>query len=1020
MYRVISLNFIIDRTLKSYLTILLIVILAAVSTAQDRTAEEQLERAQELVKYGVLMEAVAEYQSYLQRVPGDTEARIALVDLLLRLNRGSQAIPHIERLRRDKPNHPKVKSFSTLYHQYGRRRYQQRVREFETRLKSTGNGLQVMLEYARFLMNNRVVDRSLEMYNKYLTRKPNDDTVRLELARQYAWNKRFTAAHRELDIILSVDPRNISAQLLSGDLYYWEGNEDEALTAYRKALATDPKNRDAKKKIDNITTTPGYREKLIFDALAKDPRGQTLNSLARHYLSVDRIFEADSLVQLRLSAAPYDEVALDLASEIEHHKLIRFNTMIKVYEERLKDAPYDTTAILFLARYYSSLPVFETALIHYDNYLELYPTDYQVRLERARILAWSGRSKEAGEEFKVISITLPDNREANLGLAEAILASDISLDEAEEIFRKDLEKYPDDKRSKIGYAETLRRQGRYDEARQLYLELLAEDSDDLQASQGLNWLDQDTSPLVRRLEKLIKIDPSDVAIRRQLAGFYYDQKRYWEAEDQVEILLAENPEDAQLRIFLEEIRARKNMEMADDLRRSRFYVAEHPDDLGARIKYADLLIINGEAETAIELYRTVLTQRPDDPEVSVKLAELLISQEDFEGGVNIYQRLADRNPRSFEYRYRLALALSWSGEYDRALFEFNRALDLDPNSMECRAAKADIYRWRGIPYAAYDEYKRILALDPTNKKAKKGLKELEEPFFRGVKYVFSQGWDNEDFLFREMYVGLIINVSLRMQAEGGWGRIYFEQSEITRQIDFTELGWFIYGNVIYRFDPLTRATAEGRFYTFDDYETNKLHLELAHDFKDIKELRGLTGRIYYTTRDAIFDVASIHSLKTFHDRLKSDKIGIIVGYHSARRLIFRSELSYMELSDGNSRTDLGAEIRYILHKNIQAGLLYDRVDAEMEKPEYWTPDAYSTLSAVIQLENTSTQWYYKIRGTVGRVLPSYDATRTINASFQYKATRAIYLGLALTDLLTTRIDGRYKYTGITGSVTWNW
>lgn len=362
----------------------------------------------------------------------------------------------------------------------------------------------------------------------------------------------------EIDRLLAKNPRNVNAWILLGDINYWQGKEEQALTAFDKVFEIDPKNKTARKKINQITSNVDFRERQLKKKIEEDPTGPALNELARLYLDLDRIYEAEPLLNTRLQAFPKDEDALEMQIELEDKKSERRQKEIEEYENRLAVNPTDSTALINLARYYSSIPDYEKAIKNYDIFLEEYPNNWEIRMERASTLAWQGKDKEAAEEFRIISLSLPENREARLGLAEVLLATDKELDEAEKIFRQDLKENPEDLNSWNGYADVLRRQGDYDKARKIYKAILKKDPENSRARKGLTFLDQDVTPLINKLNADLKKDPENQEKRRCLAGLLYDAKRFWEAEQHVRILMKEQPGNDQLQVMLDNIAKRKN------------------------------------------------------------------------------------------------------------------------------------------------------------------------------------------------------------------------------------------------------------------------------------------------------------------------------------------------------------------------------------------------------------------------------------------------------------------------------
>ncbi len=978
-----------------------------------------LQRGKKLERYGVMLEAISVYEDYLKLVPTDSDTRKTQVELLLKLNRIRQALPHIDRLKQEKPNDPRVKEFVTIANEYRNQVTQQQIEDYRDRLKRSNNDPPTLLEYARYLTSIGMTESAIAAYKQYLGQKPNDDQVRFELAQNYAWNKRYDDCNQELDNLLTKNPRNVDGYMLLGDINYWQDKNEIALTAYNRVLQISPNNREAIKKIDQITNQPEFKEKRLLQELEKEPNGKALNELAELYLSLGRDYEAEPLVQRRLQIVPDDNVALGLDARIQQIRNERLQKQIEDFKNRLTINPSDTTALLGLARYYASVPDFPNALDAYDKYVALYPADYVIQMERATVLAWAGDNEEAALEFRAISLTLPDNRQAKLGLAEALLASNTNLEEAQTIFQRDMEAYPDELHPRIGYADALRHQGEYEKARKLYNQILEEYPDNTRAKQGLIWLDQDLGPLIRKLENYLKNQPDDVDARWQLAGLCYDAKRFYDAEQHLLILQKNDPGNQRIPTMLKDIDEKKKSYWSLELQRTKKWLSEHPDDVDARLRYADMLTSEGHFIDAAAQYRLVLEKRPNDPEVSLKLAQVLNAENQFDQAIEILLRLVGNNPGNFAYRVELAKTYSWKGDYNHAFDEYQRALQLNPSSMECRIAIANIYRWSGDPYKALDEYNRVLAIDIENEEAQKAIREINRIFLRGIRAVGFLSEDNEDFVMQESFIGVIVNFSLRMQLETGMGRCYFEQSDTTKRYLYSELGWFLYGQIDYRFDSLTRGILNVRHYTFANRNSYSLRFDLEHDFQDVPELKGAYGRIFYSTRDAVFDLASTKDLLTWTNKLTSDKFGIFGRYTRYPKWLLEGEFDYLTISDGNGRLDLWLEVLYQLQRYMHLGLRYDHIQAEVEAEEYWAPHSYTSIMGVAQLKNSFTRWNYKLHGGLGRILGTGYTTRNFSAALEYRLRKSTQLGLSYFSLVTSRYDGRYKYSGITGSVTWS-
>ncbi len=992
------------------------------------SSRDKLARAIALEQSGVQMEAVSTYEDYLKDSPNDAAARGRLVAMLVKMNDLQRALPHITLLRIADPNNPQYQPYFIIEDKYRKQIESNEQTDYETRIKQPNVQAGTFLEYSKFLHQGGDEKGSMDMLRRYLAAKPGDNAARLDYAKRLSWRKDFGGAREQVEKLVAADPNNVEAYSLLGDLFFWKGDEEAALNAYRHASAAAPNNQEIKRKVSKIIDTPGYREKKLVQSLHKDPNTKQANELAKLYLDAGRTWEADSLVAGRLGDVPNDADALKLKDLIQKRRAEDYAKKIQSFKVKLRVAPNDTTVMLGLARFYASEPSFDSSLAIYDSYMRLYPLDYEIRLERAKILTWSGKTADAAQEFRIISLAQPDNKEANIGLAECLVMEDTNNEEAEQIFRRELARTDDTVRVRVGMADALRRQGRYEEARDQYQAVLVKDPKNERAQKGMDWLNSDLSPLVRRLEKAIGDHPEDLLTRRRLAGLYYDAHRYWDAEQQVNYLLAGKPDDSQLEALLADIKLHETNFRSVELDSLQRQVAENPDDWKKRSRLAEDLAAIGRLDEATNQYKMVIEQRPNDMDIRVKLGEMLANAGKLKEAAEVYSRIADDQPGNYDYRVRLAQIYSWMGQYDAATAEYDKALRITPNSVDCQLAIADIARWRGDPYSAYDSYSRVLAMNTNNERARKAIEELTGTLVRGVQGYIQDVRDSEHFKMRETRIIASVNLTLRMRTQAGWGNVHFEQLDAVHSQLYAETGWFIFGHLDYKIDPLTSAAGELKFYTFQYRRPRSLRLEVSHDFQDMPSVEGLVGLIYYQSQEAVFDLASTHNLSSWTRELSSDKIGLNGRYNYSPKWQGEGELAQYSISDGNGRTDFWGEWRRVISKLLQVGARYESVsakrsfdvdpltNAKLQLP-YWAPDNYQTISVVGQLQNSLSRWSYTFHGAVGRVMGTNDALRNFNAQIQWRVSSSVSLSAAMLDLATTRVDGQYTYRGVSVSVT---
>ncbi len=985
----------------------------------SQASNSQLERARRLKQNGVMLEAIQEYESYLTKNAADTDARKELVDILLKMNRTDRAIAHIDDLAWRIPNDPDVKEFQNQVKKYRKKEVVKGINYYEERMKDPKVKSHEILEYARYLAANKNMNRSIQMYNRYLSKEPNDNKVRLELAKQYAWTKRYVDCSRQLEKVLSADSNNEEAWMLLGDIHYWQDNKDRAIEAYNRLLKVNPDNREAPKKIRQITSSPGYRERKLKEAVEKNPTGPPLLDLAEYYMEENRLYEADSLVQKRLDANPKDSRAIKLADKIDKTQEKLFEKRIGYYEEQLLINPTDTTALLSLARHYTSQKRFQDAIDKYREYLKQYPEDKKVRLQLAYVYSWAGRTEEAITEFRPLTFNPDYKREASMGLGEALLISEQGLEEAEEIFKSALEENPEDMRAKIGCAEALRRQGNYDEAEAVYEEILEVDPDNKDAEQGLNYIASDIGPLIRHLEKEVENDPQNLKIRKRLANLYYGATRYYEAEDQARYILEYDRKDEDMQEMLEKIKDKKKVFSREQMYKIKRDLQDDPDNWKLRLQYADLLSANNMPDEAIAQYEIVREARPRDEEVNLKLGELYSAYQRWEEALALYTHLAEQNPERLEYRLRLAHVHLWTGNYEAAIDEFKLAIQIDRESVEARLGLANAYRWSGDIYSAYDAYREVLRVDTNNKDARQALGEMSGAFFRGIYLNYYSAKDNEHLKLSEFRLGLSANYSLRLRINFGYGYISMIQTDSLELFEVANKGNFVFGNVDYSFDRLTKMKAEIKYNIFASRNTTDYYFEIEHVFQDVENMEGFTGALFYQAQDAILEIAATKGLQTWTDSLRTDKIGIRGSYDTYERLLFNGLFKYIDISDGNSRLEAWLSGEYRFNEYFAMGLRGDYIKAEEQRDSYWTPENYFTILGFAKLQRKYSRFSYQIFGALGRVIESGALVRQFSFEAGYKLSNSFNLGGGYSAIRTTRIDGEYKYSRWAISLAWS-
>jgi tetratricopeptide (TPR) repeat protein len=331
---------------------------------------------------------------------------------------------------------------------------------------------------------------------------------------------------------------------------------------------------------------------------------------------------------------------------------------------------------------------FSDALPAFDRYLNEYPTDIDVRRERAVTLLATG------------------DRVAAIGELRRVLGSD------------------EDAELRLLLARTLRELGRIDEAAAEYERLAEARPDDLaltlEWAQAFAWA-QRYADAAAVLERALDRSPGSIPLRVELARVYYSGGRLADARD----LLAPIGDD--------ELMAANGIALRNDVRAA-LYVPPPPPP--TPLTPLELAVAAREADDfarARTLFEEALRAAPADGALWRAYADLLEYElSDFEGAYAALLELERLRDRDSDVQFRMAQLEIWTGRFTEAEARLvNLLADLDPDAAgevsraDVHAALGDLRRWQGDRLGAAVRYRFALAADPENERASAGMDAID-------------------------------------------------------------------------------------------------------------------------------------------------------------------------------------------------------------------------------------------------------------------------------------------------------
>jgi tetratricopeptide (TPR) repeat protein len=392
---------------------------------------------------------------------------------------------------------------------------------------------------------------------------------------------------------------------------------------------------------------------------------------------------------------------------------------------------------------------YREAVIEYRNATDVDATfgDAHYKLAECYLKLLDGQ--RAYSEYSRTVELQPDNYAARVSLAHLLIANGTpdSLKLAQDHVDVLIEKRPNDADTHITHAELLGKQDKFGEAiaemqkaatiapqrGDIYLDLAS-----LQAHANLP--DQAEA----NLKKAIDLQAGKPA-RVALAAFYQSRRRFPEAEQQMQQVIAENPKDPDLRLELARLYMSqgKRAEAENFLRQVKqdfpndsagyrmlgdYYFAtgdldkalaeyaalhnDHPKDLQVEKNYIQLLIAKDRIDEASKLNEGILKSKAKDPDALTYKGEIQLHRGNASDAAQTLQAVVSENPNAAPAHYQLGLALSATGDLDRAAAEFREALRVKPSMVEAQRMLALYSMQKGDMQAMEAAASAIISLQP--------------------------------------------------------------------------------------------------------------------------------------------------------------------------------------------------------------------------------------------------------------------------------------------------------------------
>jgi tetratricopeptide (TPR) repeat protein len=543
-------------------------------------------------------------------------------------------------------------------------------------------------------------------YLKYLQKTP-DTEARLALAGVYRSEKLYDKALEQYRLVLSSHPKSSGALAGIGRTLFLQGQEDESLRYYDRAIAADPKDveaqtarayallwmdrsRDAEAAFARLHERYPQNDN-VSQGLQKAQKAVQAETIAATRRSGDTT-ALESQLQQQLAKNPIDLGAIRMLAELTAGRPQRCADYVGYRRRVTEILSSDSSAGIDLARAQVECSHLDEAVAAYRKVLQVEPANGTALLELGGTLWRAGRAAESVEAFQNALRVNPNSFDAHEGIARALVSLDKDA-EALAHYDEALKVSPDNYEALQGKGYLLYWTDKYPEARVIFETLAKKNPGDAQNAQVLQRI-TDGQESARW-----------AAIRPAATATPQDWLRYYAQR------LADYPKDqAALRGWAAAQTQLKNYPEA--IQGYRRVLAAYPDDHNSRLDLARVLSWNGDFDESISFYQQSVKEAPTDTEALESLARVYRWGDHLPEALQTYQKLMALDSSNLNYQLEIA-RLQLRMKDSRAAREFlTTLLASDPKNREAMLLLADLALTHSHYDVAVKEYEQVLKLDP--------------------------------------------------------------------------------------------------------------------------------------------------------------------------------------------------------------------------------------------------------------------------------------------------------------------
>jgi len=560
-----------------------------------------------------------------------------------------------------------------------------------------------LLILGELYMRTGETQQGINLLQRAESKQPNAH-AELMLAVAYLKLKQPDRAKQMLDLARKHAPGNVEIFQAAANYYREEHDYKAAITTLKSAPRMTP----------SVLADLGYTYELDGD---KEKAADAYTRAANQRPKEIGYQLSAAQAQLQVGNPDRTRQFLNRAAAINanHYRLHAIRALLAKQEDRQADA---------IAEYNAAIAALPAGGVPEG---QLYPI--QLRLNIAELYRDAGDDEAAHrqiataeQEISHLDVQGPAKAEF-LRVRASLKLSDDDLKGAEADLLEARKLDPDNTNIQLQYANLLWKEGRKDESRQLYGDVLGKDPGNRYALEAMGYLyreDNNSAKAAEYFNRLAAAYPDDYIPYLALGDLYTQTKEFQRADQNYQLAYKRAPDNPVIiaNAANAAIEAQQIKLAGEWVNRARGKVSDDPRVMRERERY--LLHEGNYAESAKLGYR-VLQQLPKDRNASVYLAYDLYNLGRYDDALRIADKYGAILPREPNFPLLQGHVHKHSQLLDEAVDDYSRAIERDPKMVDAYVNRGYVLNDMQNAEQASQDFQAALKLAPNNGIAHLGL-----------------------------------------------------------------------------------------------------------------------------------------------------------------------------------------------------------------------------------------------------------------------------------------------------------